>query len=176
MYPLSLQPNGSYVFHTNQGLLYKCFFSNRNAALRQQAPLLGIYDFDIYEFEFDFIDVRHNERAAGIYPAISLDNEISATIAFLVNEFLDSQERALIFVCDSSDGRGKERQRLFRRWHVSHLQHHYFDPVSIEIADENGHLYTTIYGGAFSRADMLDRDVFLRQLKSKAQEIILSKY
>ena len=47
---------------------------------------------------------------------IPSDRRVGPTIALIFNAFMQHDKQAIIFVCDSSDGRQKVRSRKFSTW------------------------------------------------------------
>ena len=93
--------NGLQLFTTDAGVQYGMGFRNVSHFL---SPVLGIYDIRIYTF--DFFASGHSRR----------DERIAPTILSAIEEFFTDSNWVLTYICDSSDGRQAERQRLFSAW------------------------------------------------------------
>ena len=86
----------SLLFYTDSGKEYRVAF------------VLDEYsaeDLGIYQFEFLTKDKRKTN-----------DGKISQVIQIIIEEFLKSNQKALLYAADSSDGRECCRQRLFSQW------------------------------------------------------------
>lgn len=94
MYPYSLL-NNEYTFTTDTGTVFKVAFSK--------------VDYDDPPI---FIPTLIREQCA-IKPN---DDRVRNTIVAIMREFVESRDCALLFVCDTSDGRQQNRFRLFSRW------------------------------------------------------------
>lgn len=86
---------------TDAGVQYGMGFRNVSHFL---SPVLGIYDIRVYTF--DFFASGHSRR----------DERIVPTILDAVDDFFTDSNRVLTYICDTSDGRQAERQRLFTAW------------------------------------------------------------
>lgn len=158
------QDTGFYQFTTDQGVVYVCGFRYATTTL---SPLLGIYNLEIYDFEF--------------YPCNPIskstknrnDERVSATIIKLLEEFFSNELRVLVYICDSVDGRSKERQLLFNYWYkqLSHLVNRHELEIEREI---NGQEFTA-YGCSLTRKDFPHDDILESELFNKAEGIIVEK-
>lgn len=107
-YPVSLHSSsGIYFFTTNLDTTYTCNFSDLTSRL---SPVIGIYDMEVFDFELNAHDPISPVRK-------TKDERVSATVIEILQGFFVNSTRILTYVCDSSDGRAKERQTLFRQWH-----------------------------------------------------------
>ena len=93
--------NGLQTFTTDVGVEYAMGFRNISHYL---SPVLGIYDIRIYTF--DFFASGHSAK----------DSRVAPTIVDAVHEFFTDSNRVLSYICDTSNSRAAERQRLFTRW------------------------------------------------------------
>jgi hypothetical protein len=48
----------------------------------------------------------------------AIDNRIASTVVHILKEFFSHEERAIIIVCDNSDGKEKKREKLFSKWFI----------------------------------------------------------
>src|SRR5688572_25711422 len=100
--------SGSYLFQTENGLLYVCRFQNRT---RELSPVIGIYDIEVYEF--DFTCYTPDIQNCGLK---KFDKKVSTTISSMLLNFFTNELRIIIYVCDTADGRHRERHKLFKIW------------------------------------------------------------
>ena len=85
--------DGGYSFTTSIGLVYQVFFYKY------------IEGCPIYSFSFDVTNKDCIREKKG-------DNRIKVTIYSILERFFELDENALIYVCDSLDGREKGRFKL----------------------------------------------------------------
>lgn len=129
--------------------------------------MVGIYDIEIYEFEF------YKRGGDGVSRT---DSRIGCTIATLLIQFFINPMRVIIYVCDATDGKDCGRARMFKIWHNSYLSETTTKaPVEINLEDEMGAL-TTIYGGAIMGRDFPHYDILHDEVLINAHEIITNKY
>jgi hypothetical protein len=159
-----IESEGIYSFKSNQGLIYSCFFHYITPLL---PPLLGIYDLEIYDFEFYPFDPVPEKRKTA-------DPRIAPTIVELLSKLLSNKNRVLAYICDSSDGRAKQRQHLFRKWHEQHCTG--IDRYQLEITHQAGSESYLAYGSILVRSDFEHHEVLKSELIEKAAQIIAAKY
>ena len=101
-----------------------------------------MYDMEVYDFEF------YRNSAEKKTPK---DERVSVTIVSVLDHFFINSSRLLMYVCDSGDGRGRERQALFKK-----LQDNLSDinRDEIEISLEFEEKIETIYGGILTRKNL----------------------
>ena len=163
-YNVSVHPgSGLYLFNTEQQITYACGFNDVTGRL---SPVLGIYDIRIFDFDFTPFDPSPESPK-------QQDKRISETIADLLTKFFAAEDiRVLTFVCDSSDGRGRERQILFRQWHKSVRDMIDLNPLEITVESD----MSKAYGGVLTRKDFPHKDVLQTELIDNVRGIILEKY
>jgi len=152
---------GLYSFTTDRNINYVCKFQFINPSL---SPVLGIYDLEIYEFDFYPESIHKGKDKA--------DNRISETITNLFASFFVNNLRVLVYICDSSDGRQKERHVLFDKWHKKNQADILINRIPLEIKIEDG----IVYGCILMRHDFPHMDILERELVNKAPDIIASKF
>lgn len=129
------------------------------------SPILGVYDIEIYDFEFYPVD----PPKADIRKVA--DERISATISDLIEKFFSSPSRVLVYVCDAADGRARERQFLFKQWHRKLAETIHRDELTIDIEDEY-----MAHGSILTRKDFPHPEILNTELKDKARGIVLAKF
>jgi len=163
MYPTTLVSNGIYVFTTSVNITYYCRFSNCTNRL---SPVLGVYDIKIYELDFYRVlpeDLNIQDKKA--------DPEVASTLIQLSLSVTDDQT-IVVAVCDSSDGREKARQSLFKKWHQQYLSLTVtLIPLEIDIENE-----TTIYAVLFVPKTFPHMDILQWEINNNAEDIIAQKY
>lgn len=123
---------------------------------------MGASGIQVHDFEFFPVDMEPNTKK---FP----DNRIAATVVDLMQTYIEDELEILIYLCDASDGRARERQILFSKWHrnISDI----IDHTPVKIAMEN----TTVYGGIFTRKNFLYTDMLKSELIDKASGLIVEK-
>ena len=91
--------DGGYSFTTSIGLVYQVYFYKY------------IDGLPIYSFSFDVTNSENFEEK-------KMDSRIRITICHILKRFFELDERAMIYVCDSLDGREKGRYKLFSSWYI----------------------------------------------------------
>lgn len=168
--PLPYQVNrnsaGLYYFATTDGIIYFCKFADKTLML---SPMLGIYDIEIYEFEFfPFIPDGIEKR---IY-----DDRVAITILNVIQQVFTSSLRVLIYLCDASDNKQKARQKLFGSWHKKMLSSFVRRiPVELEMLQDDNSIHQVL-GSILIRNDFPHFDVLQRELIDQAVGIISEKY
>jgi hypothetical protein len=129
--------------------------------------MVGIYDMEIYEFEF--------YKNGGDGKAVS-DNRIGCTIGTLLHSFFINPNRVMVYICDAADGKDSGRAKMFQRWHSAYLAETTRKaPVEINLEDDFGAI-STIYGGALMRHDFPHYEVLRDEVLINAHEILNGKF
>ncbi len=154
---------GIISFSTSTETKYYCRFINQT---NQLSPLLGIYDLEIYEFDFQPNSPLRGKKVR--------DERIKYTLCHLIEKFfIVNEKRVLIYLCDAIDGKHRGRNSLFKSWHEAELIN-FIDriPITIEIEED----LQPIYGGVFIRKDFPHLDILNTELIDEAAGIISRKY
>src|SRR4051812_37356706 len=117
-----LKGEQAYLFETDHGLMYACGFRDLTAQL---PPMLGVYDIHISDIEFRYFDPAPEIKKPH-------DPRIEPTITGIMREQFQHDTDIVIYLCDNADGRARERQALFTRWHRSVADIVDHDPMRIE--------------------------------------------
>jgi hypothetical protein len=170
MYNIVKGPSsGSYLFQTENGLLYVCRFQN---CTREFSPVLGIYDIEVFEFDFTCHSLDAQNCAFKKF-----DKKVSATISYLLLKFFTNELRIIIYVCDTADGRHRERHKLFKIWFNNLEKQEDFTRIPMELDQENkdSGLAASAHGCIITRKDFPHPEVLQRELIDKAASIIGQK-
>jgi hypothetical protein len=98
--------DNSYAFTTSIGIAYLVRFKPTPYIISEE----WVFRTDVYELVIDLVD-----NPTGKPPA--LDLIIPATLAAIVQDFYSRTSLAItLYICDSSDGRQKSRERKFASW------------------------------------------------------------
>jgi hypothetical protein len=154
------QGDGFSHFQTDHKLTYVFRFNDLTQRL---PPMLGIYDIQVFDFEFFPYDPEPEVKKPH-------DPRVSSTLLDAVRRFFENECNVLIYLCDANDGRPRERQALFSRWYgnISDIADH--ELVTIAIGNEK------VYGGVFTRTDFPYPEVLRVELVDKAGGFILEKF
>ena len=163
-YDIIVSQEGYYNFKTSQALIYTCTFRNVTSKL---SPVLGIYDIEIYDFEFYCYDPTPEIKK-------SKDEQISATIIHLLQQFFSSDLRVLIYACDSSDRLHRERQWLFNHWYKTFAESIKRYQLDIKIEDDKFEI--AAHGAVLTTIDFPYQNVLQSELLDQVHGILLEKY
>lgn len=125
--------------------------------------MLGIYDIEVFDFEF-YPETSGNDRN-------KYDLAIYNTLVNILSSFFISEMRVLVSICDSTDGRHKARHSLFGIWYKKNGSNLVArESLEIKIGDE------VTYANIFFRNDFPHTQVLHAHLIDKAREIIGGKF
>ena len=99
-YYVMLSPKGGYIFETEGGIHYTISFE-------EDTPIGGCNTFQFV--------IEKMEKVRSGY-----DAKIEQTILAILNEFFVEHLDVLLYMCDDSDGREANRNRLFLAWFKKH--------------------------------------------------------
>ncbi len=88
----------NYEFVNRDGVRYHLYFTPMNELY---PDMINTYSFNI-------------ERE-GTAPH-SIDRRIAETVIYILRQFFENVENAMIMVCDNTDGKQQKRRVLFNRW------------------------------------------------------------
>ena len=112
-YPIYRISELYYSFVTDSGAEYECSFQSY-AELFYNYPDIAS---KVFSLNLSLVKSLQKDKGA--------DNRIALTVIKIVGDFLNSKIKAVIYVCDPSDGKGAARARKFKSWfnyyeHPSH--------------------------------------------------------
>lgn len=132
---------GRYYFKTESGVEYFAYFLD-----------LSDYGPDFYTFNFERQEVPAQDGVGKRAPG----RDVLDTICQILSDFFQKQTNAMLFVCDSTDGRAEGRRRLFSRKFAS------VNDGSFEKIDRNGKTeYYSVYSSLIYRKDNPNKEVLL---------------
>lgn len=99
-YEVSYAPNGDFVFATSLGIHYLISFE-------AEEPVGGCATFQFVIQKLDRLRSPH-------------DAKVEQAILAILNEFFAEYLHVLLYMCDDSDGREANRNRLFLAWFRKH--------------------------------------------------------
>ena len=138
------EQNNSYLFTTQQGVVYEIKFKDFFYFFDVNAP----YSHFTYEFVIEVLDKTENIK-------IISDSRIPPTIVAIFDDFYARySETVVIYICDSSDSKQMARQRKFSSWFIRFNKEHFFKvdaflsdaideiiPISIVVRRDNPYKY-----------------------------------
>ncbi|MBP6431546.1 MAG: hypothetical protein KA319_07260 [Ferruginibacter sp.] len=93
-----------YSFTSEAGTKYLCYFITYDY-LFLDYPLIAPY---IYSFNLDVESGSSKEQP--------LDERIGVTVSKIIKQYLNNNESAVLYICDSSDYKEHIRKRKFDKW------------------------------------------------------------
>ncbi len=66
------------------------------------------------------------------------DNKVRETILVIVEEFFSKNTAALLYICETGDGKQKARGRLFTYWFETSSHHRLYTTMTSTLVDEDG--------------------------------------
>ena len=99
-YEVSYAPNCDFVFATNLGIHYLISFEN-------ETPMGGC---DTFQFVIQKLDHQRSPH----------DAKVEQTVLAILDVFFEEHLDVLLYMCDDSDGREANRNRLFLAWFKKH--------------------------------------------------------
>jgi hypothetical protein len=103
-YKVTIIKHHYFEFTTTTGIRYACFFLSYSEYFKHYKEVAG----NIYSFNIEVIDSKKKQLA--------IDERTGLTIVEIVKKFLEALENAVVYVCDTSDGRELLRKRKFDIW------------------------------------------------------------
>ena len=132
---------GRYFFITESGIEYFAYFLD-----------LSDYGPDLYTFSFERVDPSGQDGTQRPTPG----KDVLDTICKILSDFFQKKTNAMLFVCDSTDGRAEGRRRLFSRKFES------VNDGSYVKIDRNGTTeYYSVYSSIIFRKDNPNKERLL---------------
>ena len=130
-----------YYFKTESGIEYFAYFLD-----------LSSYGPNLYTFSFERVIPSCRDVAHKPMPG----KNVLDTICQILSDFFRKETNAMLFVCDSTDGRAEGRRRLFSRKFES------VNDGSYEKIDRNGNTaYYSVYSSIIFRKDNPNKAILL---------------
>ena len=123
-----------YSFTTDYGLEYKCTFTSSKEYFKHY-PLIAS---KVFSFELTLVKSPKDKKQPP-------DPRIADTVIKIVGDFLNSKINAVVYICDTSDGRSAARARKFNSW-FAYEEHpsHQIIKVSTDVDGGGMTLYTAL--------------------------------
>jgi Family of unknown function (DUF6169) len=123
-----------YSFTTDYGLEYKCTFTCSKEYFKNY-PLIAS---KVFSLEVVLVKTPKDKK-------LSTDPRIADTVITIVGNFLNSKINAVVYICDTSDGRSAARARKFNSW-FAYEEHpsHQIIKVSTDVDGGGMTLYTAL--------------------------------
>ncbi|MBK9934778.1 MAG: hypothetical protein IPP61_02450 [Cytophagaceae bacterium] len=149
-------PNESYAFVTENEIYYEAKFKPSNYLFS------NLKDVEINVFEF-VIDIAIPSKN-GKFPS---DSKIPETISLLIRDFFKkNSNKAILYICDSSDSKQSARKRKFDNW-VQLFKGNEFFKVDAEIIDN---AKNKIYSSLIIKADNPHFNAIIKYFGSLSSE------
>ena len=130
--------DGKYCFKTESGIEYFAYFLD-----------LSAFGSDLYTFSFERTVPPDQDGVEKSMPG----KYVLDTICQILSDFFQKKTNAMLFVCDSSDGRAEGRRRLFARTFES------VNDGTYEKIDRDGKTeYYSVYSSIIFRKDNPNRE------------------
>lgn len=123
-YKVSMTEEGSYVFQTIKGIHYSVSFEEDNA--------IG----GCPTYQLILTKVEHVRSG--------YDPNVEPSILAIIDEFFHSYLNVLLYICDTSDGREGNRNRLFLKWFEKHADPNRFTIRTVNTTVDDKVLYIAI--------------------------------
>lgn len=98
------------------------------------------------------------------------DDRIAMTIKSLLNGFFHPN-RVLIYICDSSDGKGMYRNKVFKSWFRSVDDRYRCSHLEIDITDMDSIYGAVIRSNEFQQEELLETEVI-----QQVDRIVMEKF
>ena len=112
-----------FVFHTHTNVVYLISFKEDMRIANEQSYQLII------------------ER---VTDKVAYDTDVKDTIICIINEFFTKNDKILLYICDTADGRESVRNRLFLRWFEESDVNHLYDIKTANATVEGEGMYFAI--------------------------------
>ena len=116
---------GDFLFQTDKGIRYEISFNKEDIVLGE---------CETYQFIIRKLDEVNSKY----------DPKVKDTIFSIINEFFLSNQQILLYICDTSDGKEKSRNRLFLQWFEKYAQKGKFTIKTANAIVEDETIYTAI--------------------------------
>lgn len=123
-YRVEQASNGDFVFQTKEDVIYGIGFT-------EEFPLGGCVT---YQFTITNLNQRHGAH----------DSNIEKTVIVIINEFFRQNLDVLLYICDTSDHRESQRNRLFLTWFERHAEQGRFSIRTANATIEGEGFYAAI--------------------------------
>lgn len=128
-YQVTVSSDGSFCFTTDESQTYEVGF-------------VEDYMFSMGNVYQIFLMPKEGQN-------LTKDNKMQQVVTVIIEEFFQSNDVLLDYICETRDGRQAARNRLFSRWFSQYPDHDKFTLRTIEI-EYDGQLY---YASAILRND-----------------------
>lgn len=102
-YKITIAKHNYFEFRTTAGVKYACYFLSYAEYFKAYKEVA----LSIFSFNVEVIESKKR---------VSVDDRTGLTIVTIVKKFLEGLENAVVYVCDTGDGRELLRKRKFDLW------------------------------------------------------------
>jgi hypothetical protein len=135
---LFVKNDNFYTFFTDFTIVYEVAFVK--TYYFEDFPIMGNHVFEIV--------IESMPKSTS-----SIDPKIGPTIANIINHFLDTPDKIIVFNCDVSDRKEKARNRKFDQW-FRQFSHNLYTKLDSQFYDEDSQL--TYFSSLIMRNDNLN--------------------
>lgn len=115
---IASEVQGAYSFVTDSGVFYTIYFVEDEMVRSTES----------YQFIIANINNQKSPR----------DTKLKDTILAIVENFFECNEAALLYICETSDGKQRMRSRLFEYWFEAYGQRGMYTMLSTSFKEEDG--------------------------------------
>lgn len=145
--------DGKYCFKTESGIEYFAYFLD----LSDIGP-------DLYTFSFERIGPLDQDGVEKCIPG----KDVLDTICQILSDFFQKKTNAMLFVCDSSDGRAEGRRRLFS-WKFESVNDGTYEKIDREGKTE----FYSVYSSIIFRKDNPNKERLLEAFDQMCSDALI---
>ncbi len=120
-----LLSEGDFLFQTEKGVRYEISFNKEDI-------IFG--GCETYQFIIRKLDDNRS----------SYDPKVKDTILSVINEFFHANQKILLYICDTADGKEGSRNRLFLNWFERNAEEGRFTIMTANATVEDENIYAAI--------------------------------
>ena len=140
---------GRYCFETESGIKYFAYFLD-----------MSVYAPSLYTFSFEKLEDSDQKKKPGLF--------VLDTICQILQSFFEQHSNAVLFVCDSTDGRAEGRMRLF-----SKAFNQVNDGNYVKV-DRQGHTsFYSVYSSLFFHIDNPDAETIISAFEEMCDDSLI---
>lgn len=123
-YKVELTGDNAFMFETKHGVVYSAGFLQDVSFYKE-----GVYQFYLINMSGK---------------TISTDKNIAETVRVIIEEFFTHKEAAMLYICDTADGRQASRDRLFRIWFETYIHNESYSLYSESVLIDKIRYYSSV--------------------------------
>lgn len=135
-----------FTFHTDFNVRYVIDFAEED-----------ILD-GVEMYQFSIVNINNQPSPS--------DSKVRDTVLAIVNEFFQKNQSVLLYICETSDGKQRMRDRLFRNWFSNNESRHQYIITSASIMDSEN---VVNYAAIILRSDHPEKEVIIDRFNETIQ-------